>query len=85
MLGEASARLVLEFGQIKLDFCKLVQDFAVFFGELLIGPTSRPETWYENIYELLSSLGAHSAMPVLEFRRRILDFREIFVNSCKIL
>ena len=54
-----------------------MQDFVVFLGELLIGQTSRAETWYENIYELLSSLGAYSAVPVLESGPRILDFRVI--------
>ena len=77
IIGEASARLVLEFGQRNLDFRQFMQDFALFLGELLIGQTSRPETWYENICDKLSSLGAHSALPGLESGPRILYFRVI--------
>ena len=65
------------FGQRILDFRKFVQDFAVFLGELLIGQTSRAETWYENIRDKLFSLGAHSALSGLESGPRILYFRVI--------
>ena len=65
------------FGPRNLDFSQFGQDFALFLGELLIEQTSRAETWYENIYELLPSLGTYSALPVLESGPRILYFRVI--------